>query len=111
MMHIKPPENNNFATLLSYSWVVLLAIWGGAVGYFNRIDKHKIKFSYMRFLVEVSTSAFVGIITALLCDSASINWAMTAAMVGISGHMGTRALLIIENKYFGKDDAPTSTTV
>lgn len=98
-MDIKPPSNLSFSAWFSYLCLVCFAIWGGAISYFNRVNKGTIKFTFIRFFIELSTSAFVGIITALICSSIGLNYTMTAAMVGVSGHMGTRALSVLEKRY------------
>lgn len=87
---------NNFAEWITYLWVLGLASMGGAVHYIHKISTTKAKFSFVVFLGEILTSAFVGIITFFLCDAANFSWQTTAAMVGISGHMGTRALFKLE---------------
>lgn len=85
--------------LITFAWVMGLSAWGGAIGYIHKIFQHKLKFSIWRFLGELSISAFVGVITFLLCDSADFGWETTAAFVGISGHMGARAIFVLEDKY------------
>lgn len=49
-------------------------------------------FNFAEILGELATSGFVGIITFLMCDLANFPPLMNAALVGISGHMGSRAL-------------------
>lgn len=90
---------DNVSQWLSWIWVIALSGWGGAVSYFHKVDKHSLKFSFVKFAMEIATSAFVGVLTFLICDAASLSWEITAAMVGVSGHMGTRALFIIEKRY------------
>lgn len=80
-------------------FAVLLACFGGAVGYFNRIDRMGLAFSFFRFAVEIATSALVGIISFMLCDAAGFDWRYTAAIVAISGHMGARALYLLEQVF------------
>lgn len=87
---------SNFAEWVTYLWVLGLASVGGAVHYIHKINTTKTRFSFVVFLGEILTSAFVGIITFFLCDAANFSWQTTAAMVGISGHMGTRALFKFE---------------
>ena len=45
---------------------------------------------------EIATSAFAGLITFWLCEAAQLDPLVTAALVGISGHMGSRALYQFE---------------
>lgn len=85
---------------LPFLFAVLLSSVGGAVSYLNKIDRKGVKFSFFRFCVEILTSAFVGIVSFMLCDAAELDWSYTAAIVAISGHMGARALFLIENVIF-----------
>lgn len=50
----------------------------------------------MELVGEVLTSAFAGILTFWLCEASDINPLVTAALVGISGHMGSRAIYHME---------------
>lgn len=96
-------EFNNIATqtwlvqALPFLMAVALSCVGGIVSYLNRIDKGGIAFSFFRMTIEIITSGFVGIVSFMLCDYAGLEWSATAAIVAISGHMGTRALFLIEN--------------
>lgn len=58
---------------------------------------HARVFNIVEFLGEIVTSAFAGVITFWLCENAEISPLMTAAFVGISGHMGSRAIFMVEN--------------
>jgi len=42
------------------------------------------------------TSAFAGIITFYLCQAAGFSQLITAVMVAVTGHMGTRAIYQVE---------------
>lgn len=83
--------------IIPFALAILLSCFGGIVNYLNRIDKSGAAFSLIRLLIEIITSAFVGIISFMLCDYANLEWSITAAIVAVSGHMGTRALFLIEN--------------
>ena len=97
--------------LLDYSifticWVALLSISGGIASYVKKVSNGIIKrFSIVELIGELFISGFVGIITFLLCDSAGFDTRITAAIVGISGHMGSRAIFLLEtviNKKFNR---------
>lgn len=83
--------------ILPFLMAIALSCVGGIVSYLNRIEKGGIAFSFFRLSIEIITSGFVGIISFMLCDYAELEWSATAAIVAISGHMGTRALFLIEN--------------
>jgi hypothetical protein len=83
--------------ILPFCLAVGLSCIGGIVNYLHRIDRSGIAFSIIRLIIEVITSGFVGIVAFLVCDAAGLGWAATGAVTAISGHMGTRALFIVEN--------------
>jgi len=84
---------------LGYLWFIFLAIWGGTVSYINRVRKTKTPFSLVELVGEWAISGFAGLITAYLCAEMGMSFYMTAALTGISGHMGGRAIFIME-KWF-----------
>jgi len=93
----KEPENISLLMqIVPLLFSGFLASVGGAVHYLNRIDRHSLKFSIFHLFVEIITSGFVGVISFMLCDAANFGWAYTAAIVAISGHMGARALFLLE---------------
>lgn len=53
-------------------------------------------FNIVEFIGEICTSGFAGVITFYLCEAGSFSPLMTAAMVGIAGHMGGRAIFQLE---------------
>jgi hypothetical protein len=84
--------------LLTYGWVIFLSMWGGVVSFYRKMQNGKARpFNIMELLGEIFTSAFTGIITFLLCEASEITPLITAALVGISGHMGSRAIALIEH--------------
>lgn len=92
-----PEKDPSTYTALTYLWVVVLAMWGGVISFVQRVKLgHTKVFNFMEFLGEVATSGFVGVITFWLCEAAGINHLITAALVGITGHMGSRAIWRLE---------------
>lgn len=84
-------------SLLTYGWVFMLAILGGIVNFMRKLQQgHARAFNLVEFVGELVTSAFAGVITFWLCEHAGISQLMTAALVGVSGHMGSRALFMFE---------------
>ena len=90
---------------LGYAWFALLAIWGGTVNYISRVRRNKnVKFSFVELIGEWTISAFAGIMTALICQEMGLSLILTSALAGISGHMGGRAIYMMEQfvcKKFG----------
>jgi len=88
------PENYPIVT---YSWVLILSMWGGAVNFWRKVQEGRVRpFNVVEFIGEIATSALVGLITFYLAESAHIDQILTAAMVAISGHMGSRLLYQFE---------------
>lgn len=85
-------------SLLTYGWVISLAIMGGIVNFMRKLQLGYVRaFNIVEFIGECVTAAFAGILTFWLCESAQISGLVTAAMVGISGHMGSRAIFMFED--------------
>ena len=85
-------------SLLTYAWVITLSAIGGIISY----SKKAKAFSIVEFTTEIITAAFVGVITFWLCEQALIDPLTTAALVGVSGHMGSRALYMLEKFFKGQ---------
>jgi len=79
--------------LLTYLWVIAISSWGGVVSFYRKMKAGRARpFNVIEFIGELTTSAFVGVITFWMCESAEIGQLMSAALIGISGHMGSRAI-------------------
>lgn len=87
---------------LGYLWLIVLALWGGTVSYISRIRKGNAAFSAAELVGEWTISGFAGVLTAYFCTELQLSYYMTAALVGIAGHMGGRALFIMERHLLNK---------
>ena len=83
-------------TVMTYLWVWGLAIMGGAVSYYQKVRRGRSKYSIAEAIGEIVTSAFAGVLMFYICQATGISQLWTAALVGISGHMGSRALAMLE---------------
>lgn len=93
-----PDKDPTSYSMLTYAWVFLLAILGGVVNFMRKLNRGNVRvFNIVEFLGELVTSAFAGVIAFWLCENAGMSPLLTAAIVGMSGHMGSRALFMIEN--------------
>ena len=91
-----PEKDPTTYTLITYGWVSLVAMWGGAASYIRRVRLgHTAQFSFTEFIGELVTSSFFGIMTFWLCEASNIAPLLTAAFVGMSGHMGSRFIYIM----------------
>ena len=85
-------------SLLTYVWVFGLSILGGVVNFMRKIQEgHSRAFNIIEFIGEIVTAAFAGVITFWLCENANFSPLLSAAFVGVSGHMGSRALFAFED--------------
>lgn len=90
----KDPTNYD---LLTYAWVFALSAWGGAVNFYRKMRDGKTRpFNFTELVGELVTSAFAGILTFWLCELSSFPPLLSAALVGIAGHMGSRAIFRFE---------------
>jgi len=62
-------------------------------------DRRVRAWNVAEFAGELATSAFSGVMTFYLCQWSGFSGVLTAALVGISGHMGSRAIYTME-KFF-----------
>lgn len=90
----KSPETYSFIT---YGWVFALAILGGVVSFMRKLQLgHTRAFNLVEFIGEIVTSAFAGVLTFWMCEHSGLSPLNTAAFVGVSGHMGSRAIFLVE---------------
>ena len=92
------------AEAASLFWFVALAAWGGTVNYLSRLKRYRTTFSFIELMGEWAISGFAGLITAYACAANDVSYPLTAALSGIAGHMGGRAIYILETRFFGKGD-------
>ena len=86
-------------TGLQYFWFIVIGGAGGIASYISKLRRDKAKtFSIVEVLGEIFISGFVGLITAWICIDMGLSLPLTYAAVGISGHMGTRALYVVEQR-------------
>lgn len=92
-----PEKDPTSYSLITYGWVFILAILGGIVNFMRKLqDGHTRAFNVVEFIGEIVTSAFAGVITFWMCEHAGFSGLVTAAFVGVAGHMGSRALFMFE---------------
>ena len=94
------PEN---VPLITYLWVIALSLWAGIANNVRKIKAGAIRFSIAELIGDIVISGFIGVVTYFLCQYYKIDGMFTAALVGISAHMGTRAIygfeLLVAKKF------------
>ena len=106
-MHEREPL---ITLVITYSWMVALACFGGLANYIAKVKARLVPhFSITELVGELVISGFAGLITFYLCQEAHISTNLTAAMVGMAGHMGSRAIFALEmalrKKFRGDDES------
>jgi peptidoglycan/LPS O-acetylase OafA/YrhL len=92
-----------------YGLMLGVALLGGLVSWWAKVRKGEAKAWHISGLVgELCTSAFAGLLAFWLCEWAATPPLLTASLVGIAGHMGTRAISAFEEfaqkRYGAKHD-------
>jgi len=99
----KPPPSPiifDLATMLTWAWVIGLSLLGGFVSFYQKLKAGHVRaWNVTEFVGEMATSAFVGILTFKACNWLQWDPSLTAAVVGITAHMGSRALFKAEAKF------------
>ena len=97
-MENKVPYNDpqNYS-IWTYLWVLALSAWGGISHNIERIKKGELKkFRFVDLIYDIVVSGFIGILTFWLCEYANLDGALSAVFIGVSAHMGTRAIAPLE---------------
>ncbi|RZJ85174.1 MAG: hypothetical protein EOO64_01560 [Massilia sp.] len=80
-----------------YGFVLGLAMVGGLVSFYARVRKGEVMALNITQLVgELTTSAFAGLLCFWLCELSGAPPLLVACLVGVAGHMGTRAIATFE---------------
>lgn len=94
---IMPEKDPSNYSLITYLWVLGLAALGGAVNFARKVKEGSARaFNITELVGELITSGFAGLLTFWLCEAADLNKLLSAVLIGISGHMGSRAIFRIE---------------
>ena len=99
MPEIKTMPEKDPATYSLFTWicVFVLSLWGGTSSYIYKVRLgHTHLFSISELIGEIVIAGFVGLVTFLACQAMGLSLMLSAVMVGIASHMGTRGLFIVE---------------
>lgn len=87
--------SKNFFVIM---WVSILSLLGATTNYIRKIRAGKIeRFSISELVGDIVISFFLGVITFLLCKGAGFDEYLTAGLVGLVSHMGTRGIVMLED--------------
>lgn len=84
-------------SLFTYTITLAVALLGGVVNWIGGVRTGKYAVVQVQSLIgEMFTAAFAGLLCFWLCEAAGTNQLLTIALVGITGHMGSRAITLFE---------------
>jgi hypothetical protein len=84
--------------LVPLAWVFFVSALGGLASWVRKVRAGNVRvFNIVELIGELIVSAFAGLLTYWICRAAALDEWSTAAAVGIAGHMGSRALFLLEN--------------
>lgn len=94
--HAEPKDPLNYP-LKQYGFMLGIALLGGLVSWSNKVRKGDLAaWNLMQLVGELATSAFAGLLAFWICEYMNADKLLTAALVGITGHMGTRGIVVFE---------------
>lgn len=92
----KDPLNYSIAT---YVFVLSLSFWAGWAAFIQKVRQDQIQRSLREFIGELVISAFAGIMAFFLCESRSVDPMLSAALIGISAHLGSNFIIQAEQAF------------
>lgn len=83
--------------LKQYGLVLAIALLGGFVSFYAKVRAGSVERYHLAALIgELTTSAFAGLLCFWLAEAAGAPDLITAVLVGIAGHMGAKAITLLE---------------
>lgn len=84
--------------LKTYGFMLFVAVLGGFVSFYAKVRRGEVAgLSLMHLVGEITTSAFAGLLVFWLCEYLNVPQILTAPLVGVSGHMGAKAISLLED--------------
>lgn len=100
-----------WVTLIQNLWMVVLAVWGGLVAFYQRWRSDGEPFSWLVFFGEMSTSALTGLLVLYGCIEMGVSTPVTGIATALAGHAGGSLLKTAEKalrrrvvQVLGEDD-------
>jgi hypothetical protein len=106
-----PPVFSDLAGIITWAWVIGLSLLGGFASFLRKMKAgHARAWNFTELIGELTAAGLTGIITYNLCAWLNYPPQLTAALVGISSHMGSRALFKLEALVDTKFNLPPTVT-
>jgi CHASE2 domain-containing sensor protein len=85
-------------SLREYGVVLGIALLGGLASWYTKVKRGELQMLSIAALIgELAISAFVGLLAFWLCEYMALAPLLTAAIVGMSGHAGAKAISKLES--------------
>lgn len=95
---VADPKDPMSYPLKTYGFMLGIAVFGGLVSFYAKVSRGEVAaLSIMHLVGEIATSAFAGLLTFWLCEYFHVPQILTAPLVGVSGHLGAKAITLIED--------------
>ena len=96
--HAAPNDHPLEIPLREYLMVLAVSVGGGFVSWFGRVRRGEVAgWSLLNAIGETSTSAMAGLLVFWIARYMDTPELLTVALVGIAGHMGGRAISMLED--------------
>lgn len=92
-----------------YLLTFFLSCLGGTVKHMSDLKVNKLPFNWRNFLTDLLAASFAGLLTHFLCEAAKLDGSISAVLIAISGHMGTKAIVSLENVWRRVFNLPADT--
>lgn len=80
-----------------YLLLLAVAMLGGIVSWYGKVKAGSVQtWNLMHLIGELTTSAFAGLMAFWVCAYINTPPLLMAALVGVAGHMGARAIVLFE---------------
>ena len=95
------PEKDPNNTALFVEWLrqfmpylstFFLSTWGGVVNPITTLRSVRKEFQLKELIFDLVVSSFAGLLTHFFCEYSNVGGSMSAILIAVSGHMGTRAI-------------------
>ena len=94
---IETPSPISWEGLKALGPVIAIAVLGGVVAFIRKVRAGQVRpFNVTELIGELVTSGFAGVLAYWLCHSWIGNAYLEAAIIGMAGHMGSRAIFVME---------------
>lgn len=96
-------DDNPFGyPIRQYAWVIALASVAGLVKHINSAKKIHVA----KFIVDVATAGFTGVLTFWFCESLNLHGPMSAILIATGGLMGNKTWKELEALWRSKFGIP-----